>query len=726
MAKTINTKTRNPKKMGINRSKGSLNPDRVTAKGGQNMRDRSTIKRLQMYRNFKAKRDSTGKIIRPAPFQSRLNPGTMARVEPNRKWFGNTRVITQTALQTFQEEMGKVMKDPYKVIMRQTKLPISLLNETAKNAKVHILDTESFDNTFGPKAQRKRPNIRVADMDSLLQQAGESSQKYNEEKDSDRVTEDLGFKPETPEVVFRAGQSRRIWGELYKVVDSSDVVVQVLDARDPMGTRSSYIERYLRKEKQHKHLFFILNKCDLVPTWVTQKWVSILSAEYPTLAFHASITNSFGKGALISLLRQFGKLDSDKKQISVSFIGYPNVGKSSIINTLRAKKVCKVAPIAGETKVWQYVTLMKRIFLIDCPGVVYPTGESQTEIVLKGVVRVENVRAPEDYIGAVLERVRKDYIEKTYHISSWTDPEDFLEQLAHRSGKLLKGGHADLSTMAKMVLNDWQRGKLPYFVKPPGHEKEELTANDAVKKTSTESCKKTATTKTAVEKKTNPRKVPKVKQDLSQISVDVNFVDDDIKPLEDEEDVDKDERESESASEMDEENEAEENEDVEEEDDEEDKCGELVECGTGKEGSEIQKTNRKKRKRKLEVSVSEKKLKYMKTASGTFLVSSPPGAAPSGTEPGASAYNVTETDSAVCVELTPKATQGQGRSSKKSRSKQRRKHKRQTGHDDSGDEQPRVTGKAKRQMYEAMKIKKIGQHFYTDTNVKNRSHRKTS
>ena len=54
-----------------------------------------------------------------------------------------------------------------------------------------------------------------------------------------------------------------------QVIDSSDVVVQVLDARDPMGTRSKYIERYLKKEKPHKHLFFILNKCDLVPTWVT-------------------------------------------------------------------------------------------------------------------------------------------------------------------------------------------------------------------------------------------------------------------------------------------------------------------------------------------------------------------------------------------------------------------------------------------------------------------------
>ena len=54
-----------------------------------------------------------------------------------------------------------------------------------------------------------------------------------------------------------------------QVIDSSDVVMQVLDARDPMGTRSKRIEDFLKKEKPHKHLIFILNKCDLVPTWVT-------------------------------------------------------------------------------------------------------------------------------------------------------------------------------------------------------------------------------------------------------------------------------------------------------------------------------------------------------------------------------------------------------------------------------------------------------------------------
>lgn len=121
---------------------------------------------------------------------------------------------------------------------------------------------------------------------------------------------------------------------------------------------------------------FLLNKCDLVPTKVTAAWLRYLSKEAPTLAFHASITNPYGKGSFINLLRQFAKLHDDKKQISVGFIGYPNVGKSSIINTLKKKKVCKVAPVPGETKVWQYVTLMKSIYLVDCPGTVHPSGNS--------------------------------------------------------------------------------------------------------------------------------------------------------------------------------------------------------------------------------------------------------------------------------------------------------------------------------------------------------------
>uniref|UniRef100_A0A673HH37 Nucleolar GTP-binding protein 2 n=1 Tax=Sinocyclocheilus rhinocerous TaxID=307959 RepID=A0A673HH37_9TELE len=461
-------------KSSINPSKSSSNPDRVKGAGGNNMRDRATIKRLNMYRQ-KQRCNSRGKVIKPLQYQNTVASGTVARVEPNIKWFANTRVIKQSSLQKFQEEMNAVKKDPYRVVMRQTKLPMSLLHDRIKahNSKVHILDTETFETTFGPKAQRKRPILSVGELKDFAEQAEVSAQSYSADKDRDLVSEDSGVKEEAREEIFKKGQSKRIWGELYKVIDSSDVIIQVLDARDPMGTRSQSIESYLKKEKSWKHLIFVLNKCDLIPTWVTKRWVAVLSQEYPTLAFHASLTNSFGKGSLIQLLRQFGKLHSDKKQISVGFIGYPNVGKSSVINTLRSKKVCNVAPLAGETKVWQYITLMRRIFLIDCPGVVYPSDDSETDIVLKGVVQVEKIRNPEDHIGAVLERAKAEYIQKTYRIPSWSSAEDFLEKLAFRTGKLLKGGEPDLSTVSKMVLNDWQRGRIPFFVKPPGGEMDE-------------------------------------------------------------------------------------------------------------------------------------------------------------------------------------------------------------------------------------------------------------
>ena len=196
-----------------------------------------------------------------------------------------------------------------------------------------------------------------------------------------------------------------------------------------------------------------------------------LSKEYPTLAFHASITNSFGKGSLIQLLRQFSSLHSNRKQISVGFIGYPNTGKSSIINTLRKKKVCTVAPIPGETKVWQYITLMKRIYLIDCPGVVPPSSnESEEVILLRGVVRVENVQNPGQYIEAVLRRCKPQHIERTYNIQGYTSSMELLDLLAKRGGRLLKGGEADTDGVAKMVLNDFLRGKIPWFTPPPASE----------------------------------------------------------------------------------------------------------------------------------------------------------------------------------------------------------------------------------------------------------------
>lgn len=122
---------------------------------------------------------------------------------------------------------------------------------------------------------------------------------------------------------------------------------------------------------------------------------------------------------------------------------------------------------------WQYVTLTKKIYLIDSPGVVYDVGDDEVETVLKGVVRSERLKEPCDFVAPMLSRLNPDHIARVYGVSQWSDDVDFMTQVAKLKGKLLPSGEPDMPTVAKMMINDWQRGRLPYFVPPPRPEGEE-------------------------------------------------------------------------------------------------------------------------------------------------------------------------------------------------------------------------------------------------------------
>jgi len=761
----------------INPHQHSMNPDRSKSEKGSHLRTAGTIRRLQMYRNFKAKRNRKGEIIRAAPYQSTLDSGTQARVQPDRRWFGNTRTITQDTLQRFQSEMGNVAKDPFKVVMRKSHLPVTLLQEKAKYVRPHILETETFASVFGPKATRKRPNIRgVEDLDQLRDAAETKTESYSVDDDCNIVRDDGGVRDEKGDHMFSKGQSRRIWNELYKVIDSADVVVQVLDARDPLGTRSYHVEKFLAKEKPHKHLVFVINKVDLVPVWVTQKWIGILSKDHPTLAFHASLTNSFGKGAFINLLRQFGKLHPDKKQISVGFIGYPNSGKSSIINTLKSKKVCKVAPIAGETKVWQYVALMKKIYLIDCPGVVYPVGETETDKVLKGVVRVENLKTPEDYIAAVLDRVKPEYLIRQFGIEQWDDANDFLEKLARKTGKLWKGAEPDVKTVAKMILNDWQRGRLPYFVKPPlaeaetdqqtvadagkGSSAEKDTVGDAAEGTvdaaagswmetsadpsetpvvpSSDTHSATTVTTTSTTAKMTKKKLDvRVVQNLRKVHQENEWTGDDVEELEPEGGED-DEILAQGDEEDDDDDEGEEDEEDEGEDEREAKRVKLdcqkndsVVSGDDDEHSEDNESDASGDSDDVEEEELESAPplasvnKYLKKKS---LIVHPKAARQ---------FSVHETSKVVVVgggsvEAGKKRKRddgedgGQQQQQQQQQQKRRKKNNknREEDDEDAASSQPRLTSKQRRAIDRAQKKKKVGVHFFDEVNVKNKNRNK--
>ena len=176
-----------------------------------------------------------------------------------------------------------------------------------------------------------------------------------------------------------------------------------------------------------------------------------------------------------------------------------------MLNALLGKKACTVAPVPGETKVWQFVRLMKRIYLIDCPGIVPPDSNASPEdILLRGAVRTEKgeqnhlpmftstlfcllkletnmplsfaVYNPAQYIEAVLKKTKKHHMARTYELNKWTDATDFIEQLSRKRGRLLAGGDADADGMARIVLNDFLRGKIPWFTPPPDLSPEEQKA----------------------------------------------------------------------------------------------------------------------------------------------------------------------------------------------------------------------------------------------------------
>lgn len=185
---------------------------------------------------------------------------------------------------------------------------------------------------------------------------------------------------------------------------------------------------------------------------------------------------------------------------------------------------------------WQYITLTKRIYLIDCPGIVPASAnDSHSSIVLKGVIRVEALATPSEHIPALMARVKPIYLSRTYDIPlpnkdditiGW-DPEDFLDKLARKKGRLLKHGEPDLDSVAKIILTDWVRGRIPFFAPPPERSEELNEAEAKIKKRKDNKGKGKG-------KAIAPVEVPGVRQNLKTLIQKNTFLPEDIERLDEE------------------------------------------------------------------------------------------------------------------------------------------------------------------------------------------------
>ncbi|KAI9100645.1 P-loop containing nucleoside triphosphate hydrolase protein [Phlyctochytrium arcticum] len=282
--------------------------------------------------------------------------------------------------------------------------------------------------------------------------------------------------------------------EFKKVVENADVILEVLDARDPLGCRTRQIEEMILNSGASKRVILILNKIDLVPREVVEQWLKYLRNEFPTIAFKASTqaqrsnlgqstvsTNQASEGLLSSseclgadnlmkLLKNYCRNANIKTSVTVGVIGFPNVGKSSVINSLKRSKVCNVGATPGVTKVAQTIQLDKNVKLLDCPGIVFSQSTregDEAEVLLRNCVKVELLDDPIAPVEVIISRCKQEQLMKIYSVPPFTDTRDFLIQIARQRGKLRRGGIPDLENAARSILQDWNTGRIPFYTIPP-------------------------------------------------------------------------------------------------------------------------------------------------------------------------------------------------------------------------------------------------------------------
>jgi ribosome biogenesis GTPase A len=242
------------------------------------------------------------------------------------------------------------------------------------------------------------------------------------------------------------------------VIKKADVLLEVVDARFPDETRNSEVEKEIIRLK--KPFIIVINKCDLVSREKLEKTKARFSKIAPTIF----ISTKDRSGTTMLRHQILASACIKGRDILVGTLGYPNVGKSSVINGVTGRHRASTSPISGHTKAVQHVDAGSHIMFMDTPGVI-PFNENDEYV--QGLLGIKDSTHLKDPIGVALKIIEKllaenkAVLESFYNVTLETQNSySVLEQIGRKCNFLQKKGEVDEMRAATRIICDWQSGLL--------------------------------------------------------------------------------------------------------------------------------------------------------------------------------------------------------------------------------------------------------------------------
>jgi len=240
-----------------------------------------------------------------------------------------------------------------------------------------------------------------------------------------------------------------------------DVVIEMLDARLPGSSANPMLAQLTAGKPALK----VLNKQDLADPVRTQEWLAHYNALPETRALGLDASMTAPARALIDACFALapGRGISMAKPMRVLICGIPNVGKSTLINTLRGRRGAKTGDEAGVTKVEQRLVLQDGFYLFDTPGVLWPriiVAKSGYNLAASGAIG-KNAFDEQEVALELLDYLRQHYaplLEARYKLQSVAEQTDeqLLDAIGRKRGALQSGGRINQQKAAEVVIHDFR------------------------------------------------------------------------------------------------------------------------------------------------------------------------------------------------------------------------------------------------------------------------------